>query len=65
MHDIDTTTGADLAPFIGVEEAAAFLGIGRHAAYAAVRSGVIPSIRVGRSWRIPTAALRRLAGLDT
>lgn len=55
----------DERPFIRVEDAAAFLGIGRQQAYAAVRSGAIPSIRVGRSWRIPTAALRRLAGLDT
>ena len=51
-------------PFVKVEEAATYLGIGRQQAYAAVRSGQIPSIRVGRSWRVPTAALRRLAGLD-
>jgi len=55
----------DERPFIRVEDAATYLGIGRQQAYAAVRSGAIPSIRVGRSWRIPTAALRRLAGLDT
>ncbi len=55
----------DERPFIRVEDAAIYLGIGRQQAYAAVRSGAIPSIRVGRSWRIPTAALRRLAGLDT
>lgn len=51
--------------FVTVDDAAAFLGIGRQAAYAAVRAGQIPSIRVGRSWRIPTSALRRLADLDT
>mgnify|MGYP006294497669 CR=1 FL=1 len=58
------TINLDDVAFVGVQEAAAFLGIGRSAAYAAIRSGTIPSIRVGRSWRIPTAALRQLAGLD-
>ena len=47
--------------FVTVEEAAQIIGIGRHAAYAAVRSGEIPSIRIGRSWRIPLEALRQMA----
>ena len=48
-----------------VPEVAAFLSVGRSAAYEAVRRGQIPSRRVGRNLRVPTAALRRwLAGLD-
>lgn len=40
-----------------VEEAAKLLRIGRAAAYAAVRSGEIPSVRVGRFIRVPYSAL--------
>jgi excisionase family DNA binding protein len=51
-----------------VEECAKVLGIGRSAAYEAVRSGQIPTIRVGRRFLIPKSALDRLldeAGLVT
>ena len=47
--------------FVKVEEAAQFLGIGRQQAYAAVRSGEIPSVRIGKSWRVPMEALMRMA----
>jgi len=50
--------------FMTVEEAAEYLGIGRHAAYGAVRSGQIPSIRIGKSIRVPRQALRRLAQIE-
>ena len=40
-----------------VEEARRILGIGRNAAYEAVRRGEIPVIRVGRRYLIPRAAL--------
>ncbi len=43
-----------------VPEAATFLRVGRTACYEAVRSGQIPSIRIGRSIRVPRAALERL-----
>ena len=36
-----------------VEEAAAELGIGRTTAYALVKSGELPSVKVGRLRRIP------------
>lgn len=36
-----------------VDEAAALAGIGRNQFYAAVRDGCIPSLRIGRSIRIP------------
>jgi excisionase family DNA binding protein len=45
-----------------VEEAAAVLRIGRSAAYAGVRSGDIPSIRIGRSIRVPAHRLAELLG---
>jgi excisionase family DNA binding protein len=41
-----------------VEEAAAMLAISRARAYSLVQSGVIPSIRLGRSLRVPVRQLR-------
>jgi excisionase family DNA binding protein len=51
-------------PTVSVEEAAGWFGLGRSAAYEAVRRGELPSLRFGRSLRVPTAAARRLLGLD-
>jgi excisionase family DNA binding protein len=45
---------------VSVEDVAVRLGIGRHQAYEAVRAGTIPSLRIGRRWLIPRAALERL-----
>jgi excisionase family DNA binding protein len=46
---------------IAVEEAGRLLGIGRGSAYAAVKTGDIPSIRVGlRRVVVPVAALERI-----
>jgi excisionase family DNA binding protein len=46
-----------------VEEAGRVLGLGRAAAYAAVRRGEIPSLRFGRRVLVPREALdRMLAG---
>jgi excisionase family DNA binding protein len=39
-------------------EAAAALGIGRSKAYELIAAGVIPSIRLGGSVRVPLGALR-------
>jgi excisionase family DNA binding protein len=54
-----------------VPEAAELLGLGRAKAYQLVQSGELPSIKIGRSVRIPVAALRawverqqREAGID-
>lgn len=47
---------------IGVEETAALLGLGRSAAYRAVRSGELPSLRLGRRTLIPVPALLELLG---
>jgi excisionase family DNA binding protein len=49
---------------ITVEEAAAALGIGRTAAYEAVRRGELETLRLGRRVLVPTAPLLRLLGLE-
>jgi excisionase family DNA binding protein len=51
---------------ITAEEAFAELGIDRSTGYKAIREGTfpLPVVRVGRSIRIPTTALRRLLLLD-
>jgi excisionase family DNA binding protein len=45
---------------ISVEEAARRLGIARSTAYPYVRTGALPSIRLGARLLVPTAALERL-----
>ncbi len=51
-------------PTITVPRAGRALGLGRASAYAAAEAGQIPTLRVGRRLLVPTAALRRLVGLD-
>jgi excisionase family DNA binding protein len=46
-----------------VEEAAHALGIGRNSAYEAIRTGDIPSIRIGRRRLVPRAALEKKLAL--
>jgi excisionase family DNA binding protein len=50
---------------VTVEEAARALGIGRNLAYLAVKSGEIPSIRIGKRILVPAAAVRRMLGDGT
>jgi excisionase family DNA binding protein len=40
-----------------VDQTAAVLGIGRNQAYDAIRRGQLFAVRIGRSWRVPKAAL--------
>ena len=40
------------------------LGVGRHAAYRACRDGSVRYIVVGRKWRVVSADLLRLLGLE-
>lgn len=47
-----------------VDEAAELLGIGRNGAYEGVRSGQIPSIRIGKRILVPKAALERMLAGD-
>ena len=45
-----------------VEEVASLLGIGRTCAYRALRLGHIPSIRIGKRYVVPRAAIGRWLG---
>jgi excisionase family DNA binding protein len=58
------TLSADLPPVLSVDQAAKLLGISRGLAFSAVRSGELPSRRVGRRILIPTEQLRRWLDLD-
>lgn len=49
-------------PTVTVDEAAAFLGISRGAAYQAVRVGEINSLKIGRRVVIPTNPLLAMVG---
>lgn len=48
-----------------VEEAARALRISRTAAYAAVHAGDLPTIRVGRTLRVPRHRLEQMLGLES
>jgi excisionase family DNA binding protein len=39
-------------------EAADLIGLGRAKTYALIRAGAIPSVRLGKSIRVPVSALR-------
>lgn len=56
-----TTTTAET---MKVEEAAQMLGIGRNAAYEAVRRGEIPSLRIGGRILVPRSRLMALINGD-
>ena len=51
---------SDRAQVLSVEAAGRVLGIGRSAAYEAVRRGDIPSVRIGRRIVVPIRALERI-----
>jgi excisionase family DNA binding protein len=51
-------------PTMTVEEVALVLGISRASAYQAVRTGEVPSVRIGHRIVIPTAAVRRILEVD-
>jgi excisionase family DNA binding protein len=57
-------TGQDIVgrATVSVEEAGRFLGIGRSAAYEAVRRGEIPHLRIGRRVLVPVPRLLALLG---
>jgi excisionase family DNA binding protein len=55
----------DLPAVLTVEEAGKVLRIGRGAAYEAARRGDLPSVRIGRSLRVPRHALEAMLGLTT
>jgi excisionase family DNA binding protein len=49
----------DLPQFLTVEEWRTFMRIGRSSAYDLIRQGLVPSIRWGRTVRIPREAVMR------
>jgi excisionase family DNA binding protein len=61
MRALQQRLMTDLA--VTVDDASDLLHIDRKVAYTAVNDGKIPSLRVGRSIRIPTASLRKLLGI--
>ena len=51
----------EIAPkTLSVPEAGRWLGIKRNTAYAAVRNGEIPVIKIGKLLRVPVVALERM-----
>jgi excisionase family DNA binding protein len=54
----------DLPPTLSIDEAAELCGIGRNAAYSAVHRGELPSLRFGRRYRVPTAPLLEMLGIE-
>ena len=58
------TLDDNLPPILTVEQTAMLLGISRGLAFAAVRAGDIPSIRIGRRILVPRDRLRQMLGLD-
>jgi len=49
---------------ISVAEAGKALGLGRNAAYAAAKRGLIPTKRIGRRLVVPLAPLKRMLEAD-
>jgi prophage regulatory protein len=47
--------------FAKPSEAAEALGLGRSKTYQLIASGTLPSVRIGKSIRVPVEALRRWA----
>ena len=47
-----------------ISESAKFLGISRSLVYRLINSGVLPTVRIGRSRRIPIRAVRELAAAN-
>jgi excisionase family DNA binding protein len=55
---------APSAAVLTVSETARLLRISRGAAYEAIRTGQIPSLRIGRRILVPTSLLLRLLGAE-
>jgi excisionase family DNA binding protein len=51
-------------PTMSVEEAGQLLGVSRCSAYRAANTGQLPVIKVGKSLRVPSAAVRRMLHLE-
>jgi len=54
----------DLPPTLSVERAGELCGLSRASAYRAAKNGELPTIRLGRRLRVPTARLRAMLGVE-
>lgn len=64
MEILMTLSEALSQPTISVPEAGSvFFGISRDAAYTAARNGEIPTIKIGKKFRVPVAPLAEKLGL--
>ena len=50
---------------VPVELTGKAFGLGRNSAYAAVKNGDLPSVRIGNKIAVPTAPLRRMLGIES
>lgn len=57
---MDYTSFEQLPPVLSVDLLARVLGIGKNSAYDLVRSGRIPSVRIGRQIRVSKSAVKSL-----
>ena len=53
-----------VVPTVSVPDGGAWFGLGRSASYAAAATGELPTIRIGRTIRVPVARARQMLGLD-
>lgn len=58
------TLDDNLPPILTVEQTAKILGISRGLAFAAVRNGEIPHVRIGRRILVPRDRLRQMLGIN-
>ena len=61
--DIRKTLNDNLT--VNVDVAGKAIGVSRNTAYAATKSGDLPSVRIGGRIRVPTAALRKMLGIES
>lgn len=55
----------DECPVLDIPQAGAYLGLNRVTSYRAAKSGLLPTVQVSeRRYKVPTAALRRMLGVD-
>lgn len=56
----------DAGPTVSIPEAARVLGVSRGTGYALARRGEFPTrlLKLGAQWRVPTADLRALVGIE-
>jgi excisionase family DNA binding protein len=47
-----------------ISDAARFLGVSRSLLYRLINTGVLPTVRIGRSRRIPIRAVREFAAIN-